>query len=85
MSLDAHRRWSFAVTLAVALGVLAAWRAGSWIDRCADGRSRRSASRCRCSCVGYMLIYLFAIKLRWLPVQGYAPIAERLLALARAI
>ncbi len=26
--------------------------------------------------VGYMLIYVFAIKLRWLPVQGYAPIAE---------
>ena len=26
--------------------------------------------------VGYMLIYLFAITLRWLPVQGYAPIAD---------
>ena len=26
--------------------------------------------------VGYMLIYVFAIKLRWLPVQGYQPIAE---------
>ena len=26
--------------------------------------------------VGYLLIYVFAIKLRWLPVQGYAPIAE---------
>ena len=26
--------------------------------------------------VGYLLIYLFAIELRWLPVQGYKPIAE---------
>jgi peptide/nickel transport system permease protein len=26
--------------------------------------------------VGYLLIYLFAIELRWLPVQGYRPIAE---------
>ena len=28
--------------------------------------------------VGYLLIYLFSIKLGWLPVQGYAPIAEGL-------
>ena len=26
--------------------------------------------------VGYMLIYVFAIKLRWLPVQGYAPLDQ---------
>jgi peptide/nickel transport system permease protein len=26
--------------------------------------------------VGYLLVYLFAIDLRWLPVQGYRPIAE---------
>ena len=26
--------------------------------------------------VGYILIYVFAIQLRWLPVQGYTPIAE---------
>jgi peptide/nickel transport system permease protein len=25
---------------------------------------------------GYLLIFLFAIQLRWLPVQGYTPIAE---------
>jgi peptide/nickel transport system permease protein len=28
--------------------------------------------------VGYILIYVFAIWLRWLPVQGYTPIAEGL-------
>jgi peptide/nickel transport system permease protein len=26
--------------------------------------------------VGYLLVYLFAIELRWLPVQGYRPIAQ---------
>ena len=26
--------------------------------------------------VGYLLIFVFAIQLRWLPVQGYTPIAE---------
>jgi peptide/nickel transport system permease protein len=25
--------------------------------------------------VGYLLIYVFSITLRWLPVQGYAPFA----------
>jgi peptide/nickel transport system permease protein len=29
--------------------------------------------------VGYLLIFLFAIKLRWLPVQGYTPLAEGVL------
>jgi peptide/nickel transport system permease protein len=28
--------------------------------------------------VGYLLIYLFSINLRWLPVQGYSPIAQGL-------
>ncbi len=26
--------------------------------------------------VGYVLIYIFAIQLRWLPVQGYKPLSE---------
>ena len=26
--------------------------------------------------IGYMLIYVFAIELGWLPVQGYQPLAE---------
>ena len=27
--------------------------------------------------VGYLLIYVFAIQLRWLPVQGYRPLSRR--------
>jgi peptide/nickel transport system permease protein len=30
--------------------------------------------------VGYLLAYVFALELDWLPVQGYTPISQRLLA-----
>jgi peptide/nickel transport system permease protein len=66
-----------AVTLAVTFGVLAAWRAGSWIDRSLMVVSVLGFS-VPVFVVGYMLIYVFSIQLRWLPVQGYAPIAEGL-------
>jgi peptide/nickel transport system permease protein len=64
-----------AVTLAVTFGVLAAWRAGSWIDRSLMIVSVAGFS-VPVFVVGYLLIYVFAIWLRWLPVQGYAPIGE---------
>ena len=32
--------------------------------------------------VGYLLAYVFALELEWLPVQGYTPIARGLLAVA---
>ncbi len=64
-----------AVTLAVSFGVLAAWRQGRWIDRSLMVVSVLGFS-VPVFVVGYMLIYLFAITLRWLPVQGYAPIAD---------
>ncbi len=34
--------------------------------------------------LGYLLIYLFAIELDWLPVQGYTPLARGLLAVPAA-
>ena len=33
--------------------------------------------------VGYLLAYVFALELDWLPVQGYTPLSRGLLALAR--
>jgi peptide/nickel transport system permease protein len=35
--------------------------------------------------IGYLLIWLFAIELRWLPVQGYRPLAEGMFQTARSI
>jgi peptide/nickel transport system permease protein len=59
-----------AVSLAVPLGVLAAWRAGTWLDRGLMGFAVFGFS-VPVFVLGYGLIYLFAIRLDWLPVQGY--------------
>ena len=64
-----------AVVLALAAGVLAAWKAGSLIDRLLMILSVVGFS-VPVFVVGYLLIYVFAITLRWLPVQGYTPLAE---------
>ncbi|MGL4439755.1 MAG: ABC transporter permease [Bosea sp. (in: a-proteobacteria)] len=71
-----------AVTLAVTFGVLAAWKVGTWVDRLLMIISVVGFS-VPVFVVGYLLIYVFAIELRWLPVQGYTPIAEGLLPWAR--
>ena len=63
------------VLVAVPLGVLAAWKQGRWIDRLVMGFSVLGFS-VPVFVVGYLLIYVFAIELSWLPVQGYQPMAE---------
>jgi peptide/nickel transport system permease protein len=66
-----------AVSLAVPLGVLAAWRRGTWIDRGVMGLSVLGFS-VPVFVIGYLLIYLFAIRLGWLPVQGYQRLRDGL-------
>jgi peptide/nickel transport system permease protein len=66
-----------AVTLAITAGVLAAWKAGGVIDRMVMVLSVVGFSM-PVFVVGYLLIFVFAISLRWLPVQGYAPLSEGL-------
>ncbi|MEM7694893.1 MAG: ABC transporter permease [Pseudomonadota bacterium] len=66
-----------AVILAIAAGVLAAWSAGGFLDRALMGASVLAFS-VPVFVVGYALVYVFAIKLQWLPVQGYRPIANGL-------
>jgi peptide/nickel transport system permease protein len=58
------------VAFAIPLGVLAAWKRGTWIDRAVMGVSVLGFS-VPVFVIGYVLIYLFAIELAWLPVQGY--------------
>ncbi len=60
-----------AVMLAVPLGTLAAWRMGGWVDRLLSLISVAGFS-VPVFVTGYVLIYLFAIRVDWLPVQGYA-------------
>lgn len=65
----------FAATIAVTAGVFAAWRAGGPLDRTLMGVAALGFS-VPVFVVGYFLIYLFAITLHWLPVQGYASLAQ---------
>ena len=64
-----------AVSIAVTMGVLAAWKAGSLLDRAVMGLAVMGFS-VPVFVVGYILVYFFALDLRWLPVQGYRPLAE---------
>ncbi len=65
------------VLIAVPLGVVAAYRQGTWIDRIVMGFSVLGFS-VPVFVIGYVLIYVFAIELNWLPVQGYQPLREGL-------
>jgi len=64
-----------AVCVAVPLGVLAAYKQGTLIDRIVMGFSVLGFS-VPVFVIGYSLIYLFSIKLNWLPVQGYQRIGD---------
>ena len=64
-----------AVLVAVPLGVLSAHRQGTWIDRLVMGFSVLGFSL-PVFVIGYLLIYVFAIWLNWLPVQGYQHISQ---------
>jgi peptide/nickel transport system permease protein len=64
-----------AVSMAVPLGVVAGWRRGTWIDRGVMGLSVLGFS-VPTFVIGYVLIYLVAIQLGWLPVQGYQRLEE---------
>jgi peptide/nickel transport system permease protein len=63
------------VGLAVPLGVLAAARAGGWLDRVVMAISVLGFS-VPVFVIAYGLILLFSIQLDWLPVQGYQSIRE---------
>ncbi|MEL6314679.1 MAG: ABC transporter permease [Pseudomonadota bacterium] len=60
----------FSVFVAVPLGTVAAFRAGSWIDRMVMLFSVAGFS-VPVFVLGYILIYVFSLNLDLLPVQGY--------------
>jgi peptide/nickel transport system permease protein len=66
-----------AVVLAVPMGVVAAWKARSLADRVVMGFAVMGFA-VPVFLAGYILIYVFSIKLGWLPVQGYRPIGQGL-------
>ena len=64
-----------AVCIAVPLGVIAAWRAGTKVDHFITVFAVLGFS-VPVFVVGYALVWSFSLKLGWLPVQGYSPIAQ---------
>ena len=65
----------FSILVAVPLGVIAAWKHGTWIDRFVMGLSVLGFS-VPVFVVGYVLVQIFAIDLRWVPVQGFRSISK---------
>jgi peptide/nickel transport system permease protein len=67
------------VAIAVPLGVLAAWKAGTWIDRAVMAFAVLGFSF-PTFVIGYLLIFAFALWANILPVQGYVSISKGFLA-----
>jgi peptide/nickel transport system permease protein len=63
------------ILIAVPMGLVAAWRAGTWTDSIVMAFAVIGFS-VPVFVFGYMLAYVFALELDWLPVQGYVPIAK---------
>jgi peptide/nickel transport system permease protein len=63
------------LVVSIPLGVLAAYRAGSWIDRLVMLFAVLAFS-VPVFLVGYLLIYGFAVRLHWLPVQGFVSLGQ---------
>ncbi len=66
-----------AIAVAVPIGVIAAWKADTIIDRAIMAIAVLGFS-VPVFVVGYVLAYVFALELDWLPVQGYTPLSDGL-------
>ncbi len=73
---------TFAVVMAIPLGILAAWRAGSLIDRAVMVFAVGGFS-IPVFWLGFLLIYAFSIRLDLLPVQGYVSFRDGVLPFIR--
>jgi peptide/nickel transport system permease protein len=64
-----------AISVAVPMGVLAAWKQGTMLDRAVMGFAVLGFS-VPVFVVGYLLAYFFALEWDMLPVQGYTPFSR---------
>jgi peptide/nickel transport system permease protein len=72
------------VTLALPIGVIAAWKHNTASDRAVMVFAVLSFSL-PSFVVGYLLAFVFGLQLRWLPVQGYVPMSNGLWPAVRSL
>ena len=70
------------LSVAIPMGVIAAWKHGTLIDRVVMMVAVFGYST-PVFVVGYLLAYLFALQLDWLPVQGFTSITQGLVPFLR--
>jgi peptide/nickel transport system permease protein len=75
---------TLSIVVAVPMGVLAAWKQGSWIDSLVMIMAVFGFS-VPVFVVGYLLAYVFALELDWFPVQGFTSISEGLWPCVRTL
>ncbi|WP_029058159.1 ABC transporter permease [Stappia stellulata] len=75
---------SVTILVAIPMGIVAARRPGGVLDRMVMALSVLGFS-VPIFVTGYVLIYLFALKLGWLPVQGYRPPGDGLWSFAQRL
>ncbi len=64
-----------ALVMGISLGVVAAWKQNTWIDRVVMIFAVLGFS-IPAFWLGFNLIWVFALKLSWFPVLGYSPISD---------
>lgn len=73
----------FTIVLALPIGIVSAWRAGSRLDRL-FGTTGFALASMPSFALAVILIFFFSLKLKWFPATGYTPLAEGLWANLRA-
>ncbi len=73
-----------ALCMALPAGVLAAWFRGRAPDRVIMVASVIVFSM-PAFLIGYLLVYVFSIRLQWLPAQGFSPLAEGWVPFVRSL
>jgi len=63
------------ILFAVPIGVIAAWRVGTWVDRSVMAFAVLGFSL-PAFVLAYVLILVFSVELDWLPVQGYVSLRD---------
>ena len=73
-----------AILISIPSGVLAAWKANSWVDRAVMVFAVFGFA-IPVFWLGFNMIWLFAVKLNWFPALGYRPVSDGVLPWLRSM